>query len=81
LRKKAVTRFFGSKELSSARYAVDFKNLADEVLVHLAQDGVRLTVRIEIEAISRDGFSEAQVRTVRENATTLKFEQHGFEVD
>jgi len=33
----------------------------------------------KIEAVDEDGFDEHQVRTVTENARTLKFEQSGFE--
>jgi len=72
-------RFFGSKELSAARYTLDFKQVADEVLAHLSRTGVELSVRIEIEAVNAGGFDEATVRTVRENATVLKFDQSGFE--
>jgi hypothetical protein len=73
-------RFFGTKELSPDRYAMDFKKITDEVLAHLASTpGVHLKVRIEIEATVATGFDEAQVRTVSENAQTLKFEQSGFE--
>jgi hypothetical protein len=74
------TRFFGSKRLQADRYASDFKKLADEVLGPLgATPGVTLNVTIEIEATAQDGFDDAKVRTVSENATTLKFEQSGFE--
>jgi hypothetical protein len=74
------TRFFGSKRLQADRYASDFKKLADEVLGPLgATPGVTLNVTIEIEATAPDGFDDAKVRTVSENATTLKFEQSGFE--
>ena len=74
------TRFFGSKRLQADRYASDFKKLADEVLGPLgATPGVTLNVTIEIEATTSDGFDDAKVRTVSENATTLKFEQSGFE--
>ncbi len=38
-----------------------------------------LNVTIEIEATTPDGFDDAKVRTVSENAATLKFEQSGFE--
>lgn len=72
-------RFFGTKELNPDLYAVDFKKVADEVLAHLRTAGVHLTVRVEIEATSTTGFDEAKVRTVSENANTLKFEQSGFE--
>jgi hypothetical protein len=74
------TRFFGSKRLQADRYASDFKKLADEILTPLAATpGVRLTVTIEIEATTTDGFDDAKVRTVSENASTLNFEQSGFE--
>ena len=74
------TRFFGSKRLQADRYASDFKRLADEVLTPLAATpGVTLNVTIEIEATAKDGFDDAKVRTVSENAATLKFEQNGFE--
>ncbi|MGI8554828.1 MAG: ATP-binding protein, partial [Pyrinomonadaceae bacterium] len=73
-------RFFGSKRLQSDRYASDFKKLADEILGPLgATPGVTLSVTVEVEATSPDGFDEAKVRTVSENAATLKFEQSDFE--
>jgi Swt1-like HEPN/Protein of unknown function (DUF499) len=76
----AKTRFFGSKRLQADRYASDFKKIADEVLAPLgATDGVTLNVTIEVDATSPNGFDDAKVRTVSENATTLKFEQSGFE--
>ncbi|CAJ61974.1 conserved hypothetical protein [Frankia alni ACN14a] len=36
-------------------------------------------MKIEIEATKTTGFEEGQVRTVSENAGTLKFDQSGFE--
>jgi predicted AAA+ superfamily ATPase len=77
---RAKRRFFGSRTLSSDRYALDFKKITDEVVQHLAAvPGVRLAMRIEIEAETDEGFSEDKIRTVSENAATLKFEQSGFE--
>ncbi|MDQ3631720.1 MAG: DUF499 domain-containing protein, partial [Actinomycetota bacterium] len=74
------TRFFGSKRLQAERYASDFKKLADEVLGPLgATPGVTLNVTVEIEATAVEGFDDAKVRTVSENAATLRFEQSGFE--
>lgn len=74
------TRFFASKRLSSDRYAMDFKNVADEVLAHLASaPDATIRVTLEIEATAPGGFDESQVRVVSENAATLKFEQSGFE--
>jgi len=72
-------RYYGVKHLRSERLAVDFKDIAEEILAHLRGRGTNLQVRIEIEATNPDGFDESVVRTVRENANTLKFEQSGFE--
>ncbi|WP_310964088.1 DUF499 domain-containing protein [Nocardioides terrisoli] len=77
---KPKTRFYGVKTLNSDKIAVDFKNIADEVIANLrAADGTALTVRIEIEATNLVGFEDGKVRTVSENARTLKFDQSGFE--
>lgn len=74
------TRFYGVKALNSDKIALDFKNIADEVIANLrAADGTELTVRIEIEATNATGFDDSKVRTVSENALTLKFDQSGFE--
>ncbi|NYE70984.1 DUF499 domain-containing protein [Microlunatus parietis] len=74
-------RFFGSKTLDSERYTLDFKKISDEVLAHLNAQGIRLTVRVEIEALAGDGFDEARRRTISENATVLRFDQAGFEAE
>jgi predicted AAA+ superfamily ATPase len=77
--KPAKTRFFGVKTLNVNNYASDFKNIAEEIVTHLRDAGIDLTVRIEIEATKRDGFDDPKIRTVSENARTLKFDQSGFE--
>lgn len=52
------------------------------MIQHLAAvDGVELEVRLEISAVAENGFDEAKVRTVSENAQTLKFDQSGFEAE
>ncbi|MFI2613147.1 hypothetical protein, partial [Kitasatospora sp. NPDC018616] len=77
---KTKTRFYGVKTLNADKIALDFKNIADEVLAHLRTDtNTTLTVRIEIEASNHPGFDENKIRTVSENARTLKFDQSGFE--
>lgn len=79
--RRVTGRFFGSKTLDPALYALDFKKVADEVLAHLSSTGVELTVRVEIEAVAHDGFDESKIRTVSENAATLKFDQSSFEAE
>ena len=77
---KPKTRFYGVKTLNSDKIALDFKNIAEEVIANLrADDGTELIVRIEIEATNEGGFGDGKVRTVSENANTLKFDQSGFE--
>ena len=77
---KPKSRFFGSKTLNPEKFVLDFKNITDEVLAHLRDvGGTELVVRIEIEATNPAGFDDSKVRTVSENARTLKFDQSGFE--
>jgi predicted AAA+ superfamily ATPase len=74
------TRYFGVTELSGDRYASDFRKLAEEILAPLlATRGVTLNISVEIHAETPEGFDDAKIRTVSENATTLKFNQSGFE--
>ncbi|KUI38022.1 AAA family ATPase [Mycobacterium sp. IS-1590] len=75
----AFTRFYGVKTLNSDKIAMDFKNIADEVIANLRDQGINLVVKIEIEAVDSTGFDENKIRTVSENAKTLKFDQSGFE--
>jgi hypothetical protein len=73
------TRFYGVKTLSADKIALDFKNVAEEILAHLRDAGTKLVVKIKIEATDTAGFDESKIRTVSENAQTLKFDQSGFE--
>lgn len=75
----AKTRFYGVKTLSADKIALDFKNIADEILANLRDPGTTLVVKLEIEATDASGFDENRVRTISENAKTLKFDQSGFE--
>ena len=54
------TRFFGVKTLSSDKIALDFKNVADEVLANLRDQGTNLVVKIEIEATAATGSTKAR---------------------
>lgn len=72
-------RFYGVRTLNADKYAIDFRNIAEEVIAHLRDPDTILTVRVEIEATKSAGFHESKVRTVSENALTLKFDQFGFE--
>jgi hypothetical protein len=45
----------------------------------VAQPGTELEVTIEIHATNTEGFSPEAIRTVSEDANTLKFQAKGFE--
>lgn len=79
LERRLKTYYFGAKSLRPGHYAIDFKTVHDEILTHLRTTGTELEVRIEITARRASGFDESVVRTVAENAATLRFEQSGFE--
>jgi len=75
------TRFHGAVAIDPERYSRDLNQIISAVLAQLAAvDGVELDVTVEISAMALDGFDEAKVRTVTENARTLKFTSHGFEL-
>jgi hypothetical protein len=59
--------------LDPQKYGKDFAVVVDEVLQRLSATGADLEVRLEISATARDGFGDDIVRTVSENAATLRF--------
>lgn len=74
------TRYFGSKELTLGKMAGDINKVVAEILEPLAEvDGVELTITLQIDAEASGGFEDSKVRTVSENAATLKFEDSAFE--
>ncbi|HUX20759.1 MAG TPA: DUF499 domain-containing protein [Spirochaetia bacterium] len=78
--KPTLKRFHGTVLLDTERVGRDAGRIAEEIISHLAvQPGAKVTVTLEIEAEIPDGAAEGLVRTVTENARTLKFESQGFE--
>ncbi len=76
------TRYFGTAELGADRAMRDFGAIADAVLAHLiTQRGAKVKLRLEIDVELPSGFSTDVVRTVTENANTLKFSQQSFEAE
>lgn len=74
-------RYFGSVRLDPDLYARDLNKITQEVISHLAVEGIELDVRIDITARAADGFDDSKVRIIRENANVLNFDESGFEVD
>ena len=76
------TRFFGSVELSAQRVGKEAGKIAEEIVQHLTLlPGAKVTVTLELHADIPGGTPDQVVRTVSENARTLKFTAHGFETD
>ena len=78
----APRRFYATAKLSSARLGRDASQIADEVVKHLeGLDRADVEITIDIQAVIPDGVPDDVIRTITENANTLKFENHGFEAD
>jgi predicted AAA+ superfamily ATPase len=75
-----LKRFHGTVQLDAQRVGRDAGTIAQEVISHLAGIiGADVKVTIEIDAFIPSGATEQIVRTVTENARTLKFTNQGFE--
>jgi len=73
-------RFYGSVELNPQRVGRDAGKIAEEIVQHLAlQPGAMVKVTLEIQAQMPEGAPDNIVRTVTENARTLKFTAQEFE--
>jgi len=74
------TRFMGSVRLDPSRPTRDFGKVAQEVIEHLtALVDSEVEIKVEITATKDDGLPEQVVRTVMENARTLKFDQQDLD--
>jgi predicted AAA+ superfamily ATPase len=73
-------RFHGAVRLDPVRASRDASQIAEAVIQHLAAlHDARVQVTLEILAEIPSGAPDDVVRTVTENARTLKFETFGFE--
>src|SRR5262249_27154409 len=71
-------RFHATVGVDATRVGRDAGRIADEVISHLSGlVGSKVTVTLEIEAIIPGGAPDNVVRTVTENARTLKFMSQG----
>ena len=75
-------RFYGAVELDMVRPVKAFDAVLNAVVMELQRTtGAKVKVTIEIEAEAEEGFAEADIGVVRDNARQLKFksESTGFE--
>lgn len=73
-------RFFMSADLDTTRINRDVQKYVEEIIQHLTSvDGARVTVSLEVQAESTEGFTQQTVRTISENCRTLRVRDSGFE--
>ncbi|MBI1879075.1 MAG: hypothetical protein HYR94_12795 [Chloroflexi bacterium] len=77
---KKGRRFYGTVELNATRIGRDAGQIAEAIIQHLTTlPNAKVTITLEIHADLPDGASDHIIRTVTENAHTLKFQTFGFE--
>jgi len=73
-------RFFGTVELDPHTGRIDYDQIHEEIISLLtSKPGNVVTLRLDIEARSPDGFDENIQRAIRENSNALKFDDAEFE--
>ena len=77
---KLLRRFYGSVRLDPTRMAKDSGEIAQAIVQHLASlIDADVTVTLEVQANMPGGAPDSVVRTISENARTLKFDSSNFE--
>ncbi len=77
-----LRRFYGSVEIDMVRPVKAFDAILSAVVAELQRSkGAKVKLTLEIEADAEDGFSDADIGVVRDNARQLKFKAEftGFE--
>ncbi|MGW4101966.1 DUF499 domain-containing protein [Streptomyces sp. NPDC004976] len=77
---RVPTRFYAHARLDTEQYSKQATKYAFEILQHLEAVGADVEITVEIQATAPGGFPADKVRTLTENANTLKL-QAQFEED
>jgi hypothetical protein len=75
-------RFYGSVEIDMERPVKAFDSILNAVVMELQRtQGAKVKLTLEVEAEAPNGFSDADIGVVRDNASQLKFKAKstGFE--
>ncbi len=76
----AKKQFYGTINLEPVRATMQFKEIVDEVVQQFTSKlEVDVSISVEIQARSEDGFDEALQRTIKENCNVLRFSNAEFE--
>lgn len=74
-----VTRFHGTKALDPTRAVRDMGQISDEILALFTVNGVPLSVTVDIESSALDKLSPDQLAALKENLSTLGFQDWNVE--
>lgn len=67
-------------EVEPTTATIDFSTIVNEVIQHFAaQSGTQVTITVEVEARSTQGFDASFQRTINENCAVLKFRKPSFD--
>lgn len=74
------THFYSTVTLEPLNAKLRFEDIMDEVVQQFAlRTGVKVSILLEIQADSTEGFDEALQRSIKENCNTLKFSSSEFD--
>lgn len=74
---KAPTLFLATAHLNPERYGTHFATISKEILARLGE--AQLEITLEIRAANPAGYPPETIRTITENARTLKLSDFGFQ--
>ena len=77
--KKHYNHFYGAASIDPVSGTFQFQSIITELVSHFTtKPGVKVTIKLDIEATSETPFDDSTVRTVTENSTVLKMESSEF---
>lgn len=72
--------FYMTAKLDNTRINRDVQTLVEEIISHIQNSsGTSVTISLEVDASSDEGFTRETMQTVTENARTLKVKDYGFD--
>lgn len=74
-----VTRFHGTKSLDPTRAVRDISQISDEILALFTNNGIPVTITVDIESSALERLLEDQLTALRENLNTLGFSDWNVE--
>lgn len=75
-----MKQFYGTVDLDPVKAKMDFATIVDEIIQQFtSKHDVNVSISVEVQAESPNGFDEGIQRTIKENCNVLKFKNAEFE--